>query len=85
MRRIQRLLSEEDYHKDASMVVVNILAHGDDQSVLASADGQFGFYIPNLVGTLMDVKALHGKPKIFFFNSCRGDCVARCVARSLLL
>ncbi len=73
MRRIRnKVLGNEKNHEGASMVVVNILTHGGRGGHLCSADQGHGYHVPDLVGTLTDVKALHGKPKIFFFNACRG-------------
>ncbi len=73
MRRIRnKVLGNEEKHTGSSMVVVNVLTHGGRGGHLSSAENGHGFFIPDLVGTLTDVKALHGKPKIFFFNACRG-------------
>ncbi len=72
MRKIRKELGEESTHEGASMVVINIITHGGRGGVLCSADQGHGLHIPDLIGTLTDVEALRGKPKIFFFNACRG-------------
>ena len=76
MRQLKRNLGEESMHKGASMVVINVLTHGNKDGHLSAVDGGHGWYIQDLVGTLTDVEALRGKPKIFFFNACRGGKVA---------
>ncbi len=66
------MLGKEENHEGASMVVVNILSHGGGGGHVCATDKKHGLHVPDLVGTLTDVKALYGKPKIFFFNACRG-------------
>ncbi len=73
MRALEKWLGEEDTHKGMSMVAINIITHGTDDGLLRSAQYQgYGWHIPHVTGTLMDVKALRGKPKLFFANACRG-------------
>ncbi len=72
MRQIRKELGEDSTHEGASMVVINVITHGGRDGHLCSAGKGHGLHIPDLIGTLTDVEALRGKPKIFFFNSCRG-------------
>ncbi len=75
MRSIRDMLRNEETHKNCSMVAVNVIAHGNSYGFLkpAGETGQFtGWNIYDVVGTLSDVKALLGKPKLFFVNACRG-------------
>ncbi len=65
-------LRKESTYMGASMVVINVIAHGERGGHLCSTDQGIGWHIPDIIGTLTDVKSLHGKPKIFFFNACRG-------------
>lgn len=66
-------LGEQDYSKDDCFVCC-ILTHGDD-GVLYGADGKFPVdrvfkpFLGNACPTL------RGKPKLFFIQACRGDCL----------
>ncbi len=73
MREIRRMLEKEETHVKHSVVAVNIIAHGDSQGHIRSAgNNPVGWHLPDIVGCLSDVQTLHGKPKLFFVNACRG-------------
>ncbi len=72
MREIRDWLRDEDTHKDSSMVAINIIAHGTKEGFIRSVGDGYGWFLPDIIGTLSDVKALSGKPKLFFINACRG-------------
>ncbi len=71
MRRIRSWIGDPALHKDSSIVVINVIAHGTDTGFIQSIDG-LGWHIEDLIGTLNDVPTLVGKPKVFFINTCRG-------------
>ncbi len=79
MREIRHWLEEERTHKNMSMVIVNIIAHGSEGGKLlrSAQPGGRGWYIDDIVGALKDNKALVGKPKVLFINACRGGKVYR--------
>ena len=72
MREFIKELGKEETHTGSSMCLVNILTHGGDNGHLCGVNKSPGFHIPFLVGTLSDVEALRGKPKVFFISACRG-------------
>ncbi len=55
------------------MVAFNFIGHGTEYGMLRTANrlGN-GLLVDDIVGTLTDVKALVGKPKLLFLNACRG-------------
>ena len=72
MREIRDWLRSEETHRNSSMAVVNIIAHGTKEGFVRAAWDGHGWFLPDVIGTLSDVKELSGKPKLFFVNACRG-------------
>ncbi len=64
-------MRKEETHSGMSMFALGILTHGTEDGWLRPVhETGHGWYLPDIVGTLSDVKALFGKPKLFFINAC---------------
>ncbi len=73
MRMIRKWLRKEETHSGMSMFALCILTHGTEDGWLRPVhDAGHGWYLPDIIGTISDVKELSGKPKLFFINACRG-------------
>ena len=72
MVQLQRMLTNEDVHKDSNCLFLTIIAHGDEKGQLKTADRRVGWITEELVWQLDEVNNLRGKPKILIINACRG-------------
>lgn len=66
-------LSQEN-HYDRNCMLVTIMSHGDFNGIIYTTDGLI--YTDDVQKPFMDPKncpSLHGKPKIFFIQACRGS------------
>ncbi len=70
MRKLRTWLADEENHHGNSMVVMVVISHGNETK-LFSVDGD-GWEIKDLQGTLCDIEALMGCPKLLFLQACRG-------------
>lgn len=64
----------QDNHEERNCMLVTIMSHGDHSGVIYTTDGLV--YTDDLQKPFMDPKncpSLHGKPKIFFIQACRGS------------
>lgn len=64
-------LGDQDYTQDDCFVCW-ILTHGDDHGLLYTADGG-KMHEDTFMSPFREIDGLLGKPKLFFFQACRGD------------
>ena len=71
---LEKLVDEEDIDSEHDSFVCCILSHGDPQGVLGSDNKPVTVSeLANKVISTKKFTALHGKPKMFFFQACRGN------------
>lgn len=73
VNRVITNLTTED-HSDRNCLLVTIMSHGDSNGVIYTTDGLI--YTDDIQKPFTDPKncpTLHGKPKIFFIQACRGS------------
>ncbi|XP_077557154.1 caspase-7-like [Haemaphysalis longicornis] len=68
-----RELGEEDYSHDDSFVCW-ILTHGTKESYMYTSDGG-KMTAEKFMSPFCENRSLLGKPKLFFIQACRGECV----------
>lgn len=71
-RILNNVIIVEDTHEENNMFILTVIAHGNKEGHLKDTTGKKAWTIDELVEDVCDVKSLRGKPKIFFFQSCRG-------------
>ena len=71
-RLLDNTIMDESTHAHSSMFVLTVIAHGDQNGFLWDINREPAWNRDMLVAEVCDVEALRGKPKLFFFQSCRG-------------
>ena len=72
MRRLLDWIEDEQEHKGKSMLVLAVIAHGDSNEWLMSAERERSWRVPDLITSMCDNKSLVGQPKVLFLQACRG-------------
>ena len=73
MVQLQKILTDEETHKDSNCLFLTVISHGDEKGQLKAADRRDGWKTEELVWQLDEVDSLQGKPKILIINACRGS------------
>lgn len=63
----------EENHKDHNCLLITIMSHGDRDGVIYTCDGNI--FVDEIYTLILDAQnqTLHGKPKLFFIQACRGE------------
>ncbi len=69
MKGVQTWLEDEQNHIGKSMLILAVIAPGDNAQWLYTVDGVQGWHVPTLVHSLRNIKSLSGKPKVLFLQA----------------
>jgi caspase 6 len=67
---IQGIASIHEYRTDVDCFVCVVMSHGGQDKIMASDNKEVSF--EEIMAPIKSCKSLIGKPKLFFFQSCRG-------------
>ncbi len=73
MRDLNYWMCHKDTHVGKSMMILVVIAHGDYEEMLYTAERKRGWNVQQVVDDLCSIEALYGKPKILFLDACRGS------------
>ena len=65
-----RKIADED-HMDSDCFLCVVMSHGNDDKIMASNSEEISF--EEIMKPIKDCETLKNKPKLFFFQACRGD------------
>jgi hypothetical protein len=68
---IQGISSIHAYRTDVDCFVCVVMSHGGQDKIMASDNIEVSF--EEIMAPIKSCKSLIGKPKLFFFQSCRGE------------
>jgi len=71
IRTYIRKMSKEIDYSDSGCILIFIMSHGNEDKIFGT-DGE-EVYLSSFIDPFTTVKSLKDKPKLFFFNACRGD------------
>jgi hypothetical protein len=71
MSTIQGIASIHAYRTDVDCFVCVVMSHGGEDKIIASDNIEASF--EEIMAPIKSCKSLIGKPKLFFFQSCRGN------------
>ena len=68
-KKIQKIAKKDHTNSDCFLCVV--MSHGNDDKIIASDSEEISF--EEIMKPIKDCETLKNKPKLFFFQACRGD------------
>ena len=71
LRTCIRKMSQEIDYTDSGCILIFIMSHGREDKIFGT-DGE-EVYLSSFIDRFKTVRSLKDKPKLFFFNACRGD------------
>jgi caspase 7 len=75
-QEIQRQASQID-HSQSDCFVCVVMSHGNDKDMFYSSDNQ-EISFDDIMAPIKECITIKNKPKLFFFQACRGKCDMRC-------
>ena len=72
MNEVKEWMTKDCTHEDMNCFALTIISHGTGNNDIMDRNHEKGWNIEYLIDEISDVVTLHGKPKLFFIEACRG-------------
>ena len=72
MWKIRSKFTRDEEHAQSNCFLMIVMCHGTKKGKLLDVNERDAFDIDQLIEEVSATRGLNGKPKLFFFDTCRG-------------